>query len=441
VAPDRSPRPRPLARVCLLALIATSPATAQVLTTLEFSFSNPGARSLGFGSAFVALADDATAAFANPAGLVQLIRPEVSIEGRSWSYSSPYTAGGRAAGEPTGLGVDTLAGPLRVDSEADLLGLSFFSVVYPAGRWSFAFYHHQLQNFEMTQEIQGIFIPGPVAGAWRGPIERAVFDFKIGTRAVAVGYRANDRLSVGLGVSYFDPKAHFTGWEYLPDDDTLEAYFADASFLPERLSRTTRVELGGTDLGLVAGFLWSLSPRWKMGGAYRAGPELSLSGESSAGPANTELPAGTRVFLGADQWSFPDVYALGIAYRSRDGRWTGTFEWRLVEYSTLLESFDPALRESGDALDDGEELHLGGEYAFFVGRSVVAIRLGAWHDPDHQFRNETAGPLIRAENPRGEDELHLAAGFGLALDKLQVDLGIDLSEQRDTASLSVIYSF
>jgi long-subunit fatty acid transport protein len=271
VAPDRSPRPRPLARVCLLALIATSPATAQVLTTLEFSFSNPGARSLGFGSAFVALADDATAAFANPAGLVQLIRPEVSIEGRSWSYSSPYTAGGRAAGEPTGLGVDTLAGPLRVDSEADLLGLSFFSVVYPAGRWSFAFYHHQLQNFEMTQEIQGIFIPGPVAGAWRGPIERAVFDFKIGTRAVAVGYRANDRLSVGLGVSYFDPKAHFTGWEYLPDDDTLEAYFADASFLPERLSRTTRVELGGTDLGLVAGFLWSLSPRWKMASSRHSG--------------------------------------------------------------------------------------------------------------------------------------------------------------------------
>ncbi len=53
--------------------------------SLEISFSNPGARSLGFGGAFVALADDATAAFANPAGLVQLLEPEVSIEGRSWS--------------------------------------------------------------------------------------------------------------------------------------------------------------------------------------------------------------------------------------------------------------------------------------------------------------------------------------------------------------------
>ena len=50
-------------------------------TALQFNFSNPGARSMGFGGAFAALADDATATFANPAGLVQLSRPEVSVEG------------------------------------------------------------------------------------------------------------------------------------------------------------------------------------------------------------------------------------------------------------------------------------------------------------------------------------------------------------------------
>ena len=44
--------------------------------TFEFSFSNPGARAMGLGGAFAALADDATAAFANPAGLVQLLEPE-----------------------------------------------------------------------------------------------------------------------------------------------------------------------------------------------------------------------------------------------------------------------------------------------------------------------------------------------------------------------------
>jgi len=50
---------------------------------IQFDFSNPGARSLALGSAFVALADDSTAAFANPAGLLQL-KPgwEGSFEGR-----------------------------------------------------------------------------------------------------------------------------------------------------------------------------------------------------------------------------------------------------------------------------------------------------------------------------------------------------------------------
>ena len=70
-----------LAAVSLLAsLCAGAGLEAQgSQVNLEFSFSNPGARSLGLGGAFAALADDATAAYANPAGLVQLVRPEVSL--------------------------------------------------------------------------------------------------------------------------------------------------------------------------------------------------------------------------------------------------------------------------------------------------------------------------------------------------------------------------
>ena len=91
----------------LIALLSTGAMAQQGPSSLEFSFSNPGARSLGFGGAFSGLADDATAAFANPAGLVQLARPEVSVEGRQWQYSVPFAEGGRISGEPTGIGVDT----------------------------------------------------------------------------------------------------------------------------------------------------------------------------------------------------------------------------------------------------------------------------------------------------------------------------------------------
>ena len=69
----------------LVGLLAPAAVPGQeAVVPLQFSFSDPGARSMGFGGAFVALADDATAAFSNPAGLTQLLRPEISIEGRRW---------------------------------------------------------------------------------------------------------------------------------------------------------------------------------------------------------------------------------------------------------------------------------------------------------------------------------------------------------------------
>ena len=128
-------RPAPLVAAVLAcgfaAAVAPAQEVPQPIVNVQFSFSNPGARSLGFAGAFVALADDATAAWANPAGLVQIVRPEVSLELRHWSYSSPYVSGGRVRGEPTGFGLDTVAGLRTERDNYDVTGLAFLSFVYP----------------------------------------------------------------------------------------------------------------------------------------------------------------------------------------------------------------------------------------------------------------------------------------------------------------------
>jgi long-chain fatty acid transport protein len=69
-------------------------ADIESLAGLTFNFGNPGARSLGMGGAFLGLADDASAAEANPAGLTILIRPEVSLEMRANKTVQTYTVDG-----------------------------------------------------------------------------------------------------------------------------------------------------------------------------------------------------------------------------------------------------------------------------------------------------------------------------------------------------------
>jgi len=442
--------------VFVAVVIAPVMASAQETpATFEFSFSNPGARSLGLGGAFSALADDATAAFANPAGLVQLQRPEVSLEGRHWSYSTPYIEGGRFEGVPTGTGIDTTDGLRTAVSEEDVTGLSYLSFVYPMGRWSLALYRHQLAAFRARTETQGLFhTDGTGTETYRTFDRRWSTELDIVSYGVAGAYRISDRVSLGIGLVYFDGRLEAPFEWYLPDDDTPQGTFGPNSYLPERQLVNGEMAFDDSDWGLSAGLLWSFAERWSLGAFYRQGPEFRLVYDVRGGPAAQDIDPvftpGVTILTIETPMQFPDVYGLGIAYRSHDGKLAVGFEWDRVEYSTIFDSFDPEVIETIDddldlgtdlAADDGDELRLGAEYAFLDSNPVIAVRLGVWIDPDHRFRSISDDPEHRALFQPGEDEVHVAVGFGLSFTSFQIDLAADFSDFVDTASLSVIYSF
>ena len=115
------------------------------------------------GGAFVALADDATAAYSNPAGLTILARREVSIEQRGWRTRNPFTDGGRISGEPSGRGLDTIQGLSRGETSDDTSGLSVLSYVEtaPERRWALALYHHTLADYSVRFRSEGVFSASP----------------------------------------------------------------------------------------------------------------------------------------------------------------------------------------------------------------------------------------------------------------------------------------
>ena len=82
---------------------------------------------------------------------------------------------------------------------------------------------------------------------------------------------------------------------------------------------------------------------------------------------------------------------------------------------------------------DGNELHIGLEYAFITRSPLVALRLGAWLDPDHRFVCiEDRDPFCQALFRGGDDELHFAMGLGIAFAPFQLDVGLNLVWEDST---------
>jgi hypothetical protein len=196
-----------LKRACLptlLLLLLAAAGTASAQSTDDgsvFDFSLPGARSRGMGGAFVAIADDASSV-CNPWLDESLPAGGVDRDARL-NLRSLAVDHGHAFGNPTGIGVDNIPGRQdREFSNTIASPTAFFSVVYPRRSWAIGVFHHQLVNYQMTQETQGAFFD--CVGGGRGPagtppfcevsggVDRifpAKHEYEVGITAPASGWR------------------------------------------------------------------------------------------------------------------------------------------------------------------------------------------------------------------------------------------------------------
>ncbi|MEE8129325.1 MAG: hypothetical protein V3T48_03505 [Vicinamibacterales bacterium] len=440
----------------VLALLCVSATTASAQpegpSLLEFNFSNPGARSLALAGAFAGLADDATAVFANPAGLVQLARPEVSLEFRRWGYATPFIEGGRFSGSPTGLGLDTMSGSRVGVSNQQLAGVSFFSVALPRDRFTLAFHGHQVANFELEARRQGMFTDDletarsydagfVIDGTLRLAESRNVTRLEMFVYGLTGAVRVTETVSVGGGLNRYSMSFRNTGQAYGFSPATLPQGPYGPATLDEAVRLATTVAVSeSSDWQVSGGFLWQVAPGWRVGGFYRGAPLFGIRGTETTGPALTPVPVGTVVKRAVGTVGLPGVYGLGTAYQS--GPLTLSAEWDRVGYSTFIETLDlePVANVEDIDVDDASQVRVGGEWVFTGLNPIVAVRGGAWFDPDHRVRS-TESAIARALFPAGDDHWHGTAGVGVAFATFQIDVGVDLSEERDTLSLSTVYSF
>jgi long-subunit fatty acid transport protein len=431
---QNSLRHGPLRHALLLALFGAS-SSALAITNLEpnaglqFNFSNPGARSLGLGGAFTGLADDATAAYANPAGLTILRTQELAFEGRYTSFDTPFVTGGSANFTP----FDD-SGVLSDESSESILKPSFASWIYPSERFTFALFYHRLANFEAdyTTDPIDIRINGNVTDVILG--YNTELSFNVQNYGAAFGYQFNDSFSMGLSVAYSEFEI-----------DSLTGRIDEPQFANQQTQRGS-----DDDFIYTLGALWRVNPQLNLGLAYRRGGSFEYAAINETLPTNTFHPNSITFQTSFD---VPHILSAGLAYRPSDA-WLFTLDVNRVYYSELSNEVIDIFGgiESPLQVDDGTEVRLGMEYAFINMERPLFLRAGVWRDPDHRlsvpsselqdcagadFFNCIDGVLFQS----GDDETHYSLGLGWAFPKFQVDFAADFSELVDTYSVSGVYRF
>jgi hypothetical protein len=353
--------------------------------------------------------------------------------------------GGRLSGQPTGNGVDTIAGPLRgTDTDTELTP-SFLALVLPVGaRTSFTAYRHDLVRVTNTFFYNGAFQLAPFFGQIQDTRDIPLS----GTRTVSVvnygGSIArswlNERLAFGAGVAlsvfHLDSsfaRHGFVSDIYSPVDPTLT-------------SATSTQQSDDLGVSPNVGALWRTSGgTLSIGATFRRGARFTFT-QHDVVPANdVDL---TRV----GHFKVPDVWAGGIGWHvSRQAR--VVIDYDRVQNSQIKADFIDfqALatgREAQLRVDDSNQVHAGIEYRLSIGGRTVALRGGSWFDPAHAVRyvptaaNDAVDTLLTAMLPGGKNLVHYTFGAGIALPRRTVlDVAADLSSQTRYVSASLLVRF
>jgi long-chain fatty acid transport protein len=458
----------------LVLLFAAVPAQAQSTEDNSvFDFSLPGARSRALAGAFVAIADDATSVYSNPAGLTGLFRPEVSLELRHWRLTSGVIDSGHAFGPASNVGIDTVNGARDREWESSLNGVSFVSFAYPRRRWAVGVFSHQLARYKRDRQTNGAFFN--CQGGYRGDnptppfceqsqldgIDRLfpatqTFDLGIRSGGVAAAFDAPWKLSVGMALQVF----HFT----LDAVNTVYAARGADKFAPPNRS-PQNVELVGTQsgsdvaVGVNAGVLWRPTEKWSAAATFRQGPQFHYHVKTTTGPATLSVPGETFVDDPQTPFRVPDTWALGVAYRPTD-YWRIGFEYDRVRYTQLFEHVKNTATRANDpegllaverlTIDDSHQLRVGAEYSVHIlaGR-LLSLRGGFWHDPLHLPYYRVDDPATGYPSPqwallfpKREGESHVSGGIGFATQRhLQFEVAFDHAKSVGTFAASAIYRF
>ena len=332
-----------------------------------------GARALGMGGAFIAIADDATAASWNPAGLIQLENPEMSVVG-TYVYRQEDNSFGDL---PEASGSQSI----------DEVNLNYLSGAYPFQAFDrnmiVSLNYQRLYDFNREWDFGYSTSDGPVN-----------FDYvqEGGLHALGLAYSIEIVPSVSAGVT-------FNYWgDFFSDQSWAQKYDVNRELSvggnPVIYTGNKREKYSFSGFNANIGFLWDITGKWTLGGVFKtpftADITHKINGfDSTSSPTSPKLNTYTPFDYGYDEeLEMPMSYGLGVAHRFNDA-FTMAFDLYRTHWNDFVYKHYNGVKTSpisGKPIDQSDIdpttcARLGAEYLFIGDKTIIPVRAGIFYDP------------------------------------------------------------
>ncbi len=360
-----------------------------------------GARALGMGGAFIAVADDATAASWNPAGLDQLDHPEISMVGNFLHrvednrFGAISGADGDQTISETEINYLSATWPFSVCGRNMIVSLNYQHLYDFGAEW----------DFSLTSDLQGLRRE-----------ERLHYQQKGKLSAVGIAYavQVNLRLSFGFTLNIWDDDLSENKWEQRFSEVGKES-LGNHTYNFESY-RHDRYSFSGVNGNI--GLMWkSYDGKLTLGAVLKLPFEADLRHDYEY---LTTQPGSDRVTSKSSgenkTMDMPMSYGIGIAWRFSD-----EFTAALDVYRTEWDDFaitDSKGKEtspitglllSESDIDPTYQVRMGMEYLFIGSEYVFPLRTGLFYDP--------------APNQGSPDDFFgFSLGSGISTDRFSLDI-------------------
>jgi hypothetical protein len=466
-----------------LGVLVPSSARAQtdsaLLSKVSFNLTNPGGKSLAMGGAFTAIADDATAALVNPAGLGLISSIEFAVSGKRTDETLGLVMARSTATGPVTApypGIETT----NVDRDARASSVDFAGVVVPLGsRFVAALTYAENLRFEGNAGPDGYeYLELRDNRSGGGPRRDYLYTFREfgGVRLTnrllgfSLACRLSEHIRVGGGITLNRPSFDLEGDAGGPHRIVSQNYLSPTS--QETFTTTMSVQgLGGTQVGFVAGVHADLIADGSLtfGADYRwtqaAEGTLVLGGYIPTALANqTSRPFTFRV---------PRDASLGLAAHPMPGL-TIAAEVQWVAYGDIFDRALPVVPYAGLVGPAGYPVdgvladlspapnvripRIGLEYVAGGNDIRLAFRVGYHREPAHGVtaslaaRDGSGSPFPITDPPYSESvaavfdggraDDRFSGGFGVTVARsLSIDFGFDVGRASRQLAASLFYRF